>query len=624
MPRLVRVWSCAFAALIAAAPPAAAELAPAAKPVVERYLAAIGGRAAWENIRSQRTVASISAFGLKGTMRSWSERPDRSASEIALGPFKLISGSNGPKAWRSDPSGKANVLDGKDLEDAVANTWFENEQWLTAGEGGGKIAFAGEAKDSLGAYDVLEVTPPKGRARSLHFDKKTGLLAKTVAQNDRQTMIGRSSDWREVNGQKIAFRLVQEVEGMAMNTLTVSVDTVEFNVAIPASRFTLPEASNAPAFLKTPGAATIPVDYRAKHVWLKAAVNGGAPVDFLYDTGASVTVIDSAYAAELGIARQGSMQGQGAGAAGSASFGEIASLKLAGADGDGVEVKGVKVGILDVNSMLGPFFWRRCAGIVGYDVISRFVNEIDYDHGTIRLVDPKGFRYEGKGATLPITISGHVPVVKFKLDGAIEGEGRLDVGSSGSLDLHGPFWKKHDLKAKAGKTLEATGGGFGGTFTNYVARAKKLEVGPYAWSAPIVSFFGAETGALASEDYAGNFGNEVFDRFKLTIDYERREIHLEPGARFDTPFRFGGFGAQLVQRDGKIVVGQVLPGSPAAKAGLAVGDEIVSVNGKPPLELDLTGVEKLTEDAPVGTKIEIGFSRAGRVQKKTLKLADAI
>ena len=41
------------------------------------------------------------------------------------------------------------------------------------------------------------------------------------------------------------------------------------------------------------------------------------------------------------------------------------------------------------------------------------------------------------------------------------------------------------------------------------------------------------TGALASEDYAGNIGNQILERFRCTFDYERRDAL--PGARRALP-----------------------------------------------------------------------------------------
>uniref|UniRef100_A0A832ML04 PDZ domain-containing protein n=1 Tax=Eiseniibacteriota bacterium TaxID=2212470 RepID=A0A832ML04_UNCEI len=610
------------------APPAArAQVAPEAKPVIERYLAAVGGRAAVEAQRAMHVTASISAFGLSGEVESWQQAPDRRASRVTLGPFTLRDGFDGVRPWRVDQSGKLILLDGKDAEDARGSAWFENERWLAPDGGGGRVAFAGAAKDSAGEYDVLEVTPPVGRARKLYFDRATGLLARSESRNDQQTVVVSYSDHREVAGRRMPFRSVQSMSGAQANTVTLEVRDVRVNPDLPAATFAPPSsdaAAGGPRYLKTPGRAVIPFRYLAKHVWIRASVNGGPLEDFLYDTGASVTVIDSAYAARIGLAREGSLQAQGAGSAGSAALARLDALRVEAEDGDGIEMKDLRVAVLDVNSILAPFFWRECAGIIGFDVINRFVNDLDFDAGVLRLLDPAAFRYEGKGAKVPMRLAGHVPVVTFRLDGRWEGEARLDVGSSGNLDLHGPFWRRHGIDRALGRGVEVTGGGFGGTFTNRLVRAKRLEVGPFAIERPLITLSGATAGALASEDYAGNAGNALMQRFRMTLDYERREVWLEPGARFAEPDRFSRAGLQLVRLGGAIKVGQVIPGSAAAKAGIREFDEVRSVNGEPPEALGLAGITELFERGAVGSVVRVEIVRDGKVLKKTLKLADVL
>jgi len=111
-------------------------------------------------------------------------------------------------------------------------------------------------------------------------------------------------------------------------------------------------------------------------VWLRVAVNGAPPADFLFDTGASMTVLDSAYASRLGIATVGHQQGMGAGATGHASFATVDTLRVAAPDGDGVELTDLKVAVIALDHFLVPHFWREVAGVVGFDFIQRFVDEI--------------------------------------------------------------------------------------------------------------------------------------------------------------------------------------------------------------------------------------------------------
>jgi hypothetical protein len=620
--------SSASSATIAAAPrtSSAPALSPSdrAQRVLDRYVEVTGGRAAWEAERNVHTGSHLVAFGLTGTSEGWTERPNRTASETHLGPFTLLEGYDGDVGWRTDPSGTLQKLDGHDLERTRDGAWFDNENFLRADHGGGAAVWVASEKDSAGTFDVLEITPPSGTSRRYAFDVATGLLARVTAREDQQTALSTLSDYRRVGARLVPFVTHTGIVSMPANSITLTIDSVETNVNIQPKRFALPEAAaGSVRWLKQDGVARLPFQYRGRHVWLRASINGAPPADFLFDTGASITILDSAYAAKLGIESSGKMEAMGAGSSGGASFSIIRSLRVAGDDGDGVELADQRVGILSVNSVLAPFFWRDCAGVLGYGFISQFVNEIDFDARLLTLHDPKTFTYDGKGTALAMTLAGTVPVVRMKLDGAIDGDYRLDVGSNSTVDIHGPFVRKHDL-GRGAKTLEVTGAGFGGQFTNQIMRAKRLDLGPYGWDRPIVSLSEATTGALASEDYAGNIGNAILERFKCTFDYDRHVVYLEPGKRIHDEDHFSCAGLLLTKSGDVVQAAQVLKNSPASHAGIEEGDEIVSVDGKPAGSLDPDEVAMLFEQGEDGRKVAIELKRDGKMKKVTLKLKQMI
>lgn len=599
------------------------ERLPDAREAVERHIAAIGGQAAREAVRTTHLWLSLSAFGLTGRTEVWLESPARKATEVSLGPFTLRDGCDGARAWRTDPTGQVVALDGLDLEDAQAGTWFENDRWLAPDYGGGQVTVAGTEQDSIGSYLVLEVAPPVGRSRRVYLDRGTWLIDHYVSKHDQTTVTMQLSDYREVMGRRIAFRSVQRMAGMPANDATVSVDSVRFNEPFPSGRFAPPgERASALRYLVNPGIARLPFEYSARHVWLRASVNGGPPADFLYDTGASLSVLDSAYAAAIGIATEGRIQGEGAGASGTGSFARVGTLRVSGSDGDGVEIEDLKVAVLDLNTILAPYFWRRTAGVIGFDFIVRFVNEIDYDSRTLVLHDPGTFQYRGGGAAIPMTLAGHAPVVKFTLDGEFEGEFRIDVGSGSTVDLHGPFVRRNGLDRELAPGVEIVSGGFGGTFQSRVTRAKSLAVGPYSWKRPLVSLSGAATGAFASEDYAGNAGNQLLERFKCTLDYERRTLYLEPGAKFEKADSFSRSGVQLAKIGAAFLAAQVVPGSPAAKAGIRPGDEVVAIAGRPAGEYTVDGAAELLDRGKPGRKVKLEIARDGKRKNVTIKLRD--
>jgi len=604
--------------------PASADITPEARAIVAHHLEAIGGRAAFDAVRTTHGVGKVEAFGFTGEIELWSERPDRRASRMSLGPLDLRQGSDGAKAWRTDPGGKVMVLDGKDLERAIAGNWFDALRWLEADQGGGSVSVDTDAAAG-GPYDVLLVEAPGGDTRRVWVNRDTGLIDKVVSKDDQRTVTTTPSRYRAFDGLKIATVSTTAVEGMTANDVTVTFDTFEVNTDVSSAPFGVPgDQTDAVQYLKTPEQARLAFDYSGRHLWLRASVNGQPPADFIFDTGASITVIDSAYAASIGLEAQGSLQGQGAGATGSAALGSLQTLRVEGDDGDGVQLADVPIAILSVNAMLEPFFWRPCAGILGFNFIHQFVVEIDYDTKALVLHDPKTFEYAGKGEAIPMKVDGTTPTVEMTIDDRWKGEFRVDAGSSATVDLHGPFVKANGIDAKVKKSVTVVSGGFGGTFTSRLTRMKSLQIGPYSWKRPMVSLSGAETGALASEEYAGNIGNRILERFKCTFDYDRRVLWLEPGARYGAHDGVSRTGLQLVRQGDEVSIAQVIEGSPAAKAGMRNGDLIRSIDGRPAAEWTRAEMETLFEEGKPGRRVAFEFTRDGRTLNATVVLREVI
>jgi hypothetical protein len=633
MRRLAAPMLAALCAAAAFAPGARATAAADAAAVIRRYLEATGGAAAFAAESTGYSHAQVKAFGFDGSFAAWTARPMKRYAVTELGPFKLREGVDGATAWRTDPTtGVIRALADHDLDQALVGAWFELERWAEPGEGGGTVKLVATERDSLDTCAVLEIMPPDLagggrplRPRRLWFSRTSGLLVRMDGRDDQREVTTRLTEWRKAGARLRSFANHTGMVGMPANQLVATFDTVLANVPVAGLAFTLPgEAASDVRWLQEKGRARLPFDYRARHVWLKASVDGGPPQDFLFDTGASVTVLDSSWAAENGVRTAGRMQAAGAGAAGGAAFATLASLRVASAAGDGIEIPNVKVATLDVNPAFEPLLWRRMAGVIGYDVISRFVVTIDYDDSVLVLHDPATWRYTGREKPLPMVMNGTVPALTAVLDGTEEALYRLDVGSSSTVDVHAPFARRHRLGTRMKHTLEVEGVGFGGSFSSEIGRLGSMSLGPYEWDDPIVSLSHATEGAFASEDFAGNIGNRILERFRVTFDYARRHVYLEPGERYGGRDHLTRAGVMLARRGSVVTVEDVLPGSPADRGGLRARDVVLDVDGQPIATWDLPGLQARLDDGPVGERVTFRVRRNGGERNVRVRLAEVI
>jgi len=86
-----------------------------------------------------------------------------------------------------------------------------------------------------------------------------------------------------------------------------------------------------------------------------------------------------------------------------------------------------------------------------------------------------------------------------------------------------------------------------------------------------------------------------------------------------TEGEFGGIGVTVTRRDGLPLIVEVLPDSPADRAGLAVGDLITSVDGKDVNGLELDQLVELIR-GKVGSSVELGLRRPSTGLSFTRKL----
>jgi hypothetical protein len=234
--------------LLASATPA---IAQTADEIVEKHLAAIGGREALGRIRSRVSSGKVTVTtpvgDLAGTVEAFAKAPDKSRTLIKVDVTALGAGIvtndqrfDGASGYIIDTLNGNREITGAQL-DALRNNGFPTA-WLDYKARGHAVALTG--KETLGDRPalVLDVTPKTGPKMRSWVDAETYLIVKTSVTVDVPPLgaveqIMEFGDYRTVDDVKVPF-LVKSIN--SLQTVTGVLTDVKHNVDIDEASFRKP------------------------------------------------------------------------------------------------------------------------------------------------------------------------------------------------------------------------------------------------------------------------------------------------------------------------------------------------------------------------------------------------
>lgn len=588
--------------------------------ILDAYKAASHG-SAWDAVVTAETDYAYVGQGMTGKQHSISDLKDgRFVDADAIGPMNVANGYDGTHAWAKDPSGTVTLQDGGDNRQLAINEAYRRANlWWRADRGGAAIADDGVKTEGGGAYDVLTVSPPGGKPFDAWFDAHSHLLARTVEQQGVQTITVTYSDYAPESGALVAHKMVVN-QGDHKYDQTLTLTAAKFESVQPAAAYAMPKAKTADyAIAGDAKETTFPFQLINNHIYADVTVDGRGPLLFIFDTG-GVNLVTPSLAAQLGLKSEGRMEGNGAGA-GHVDVGltNVDALALGGAT---VNTQVFAVLPLDNLSNVEGFQEK---GMVGFETFRRFVTRIDYGAHTITLIAPSAFDAKDAGAAVPISFNGNTIEIAASYDGK-PGNFTIDTGNRGGLELTTPFVAKNNLRATAGKGVDAvTGWGVGGPTRSFTTRGKELDIGPYKLEKTVVDLSTDTAGDMASSAIAGNIGAGILKRFIITLDYEHSTMYLKPvTVAVDDLDTFDRAGLWINTSDAGFKIIDVTHGTPAEEAGLKAGEEIVGVDGKSAAGLKLYDVRKMLRDEAPGTVVTFTIKSGTGTRDVPVTLRDLI
>jgi len=296
-------------------------------------------------------------------------------------------------------------------------------------------------------------------------------------------------------------------------------------------------------------------------------------LNFILDTGSGGISLDSATCAYYGVKSNFSdtiVTGMGS------------AHKVKFAYNQDLHLPGLTINNLDFHinnyEVLTSVYGEKIDGIIGYSFFRRYLVKINFDSLHIEVFSPGDIKYPKTGTILrPAFTTLPIQNLTIKDKRKIDFNFYFDTGAGLCFLMSEAFAVDSAILLKKRKPIYTQAEGMGGRLQMQLTVIKSLQVGHYKFRNVPTYIFTDDYNVTSYPYVGGLLGNDLLRRFNLIVNYPQREIHLMPNTHFLEPFDYAYTGMATYYLDGNIVVEDIVPGSPADKAGLKVNDILIGV-----------------------------------------------
>ncbi|HEY3402038.1 MAG TPA: aspartyl protease family protein [Ohtaekwangia sp.] len=375
----------------------------------------------------------------------------------------------------------------------------------------------------------------------------------------------------------------------------------------------------------------IPFEVYNNLIVVPVVLNDALPLKFILDTGVRTAILTQKTFTDilnLPYSRKYSIAGVGGKKIVDAYVANNVSLSLPGVVGRGHAMLVLEEDYLELRNYLGT----DVHGILGYELFSRFIIQVDYEKKLLTFMTPDRFRKKRKFQMLPMKIEDTKPYIITPVeleDGTtLNAKLLMDAGASHSLLLD----PQSDSRIKVPQNVVSSviGRGLGGEIFGKIGRIKSVSLGTHTLNNVIANFPDPNSYSdTLKRSFAfrnGSLGGEIMSRFTVVFNFPQEEFYFKKNAAFKKSFHYNLSGMIVKAKGAQLnvfEVTEVRKQSAADRAGVLPGDLILSINGVSYPMLNLNLVNAFFNNRPQ-KKIRMEINRDGQRMKKEFILEDQI
>jgi len=353
---------------------------------------------------------------------------------------------------------------------------------------------------------------------------------------------------------------------------------------------------------------SIPFEMVGSYMVVKVRINDSSPLNLILDSGVRNIIITELLAGDqvtLIYSDVTDLMGLGGGAHLNAFTSNFNTLKIGKLNFEHKTVYVLQEDVFNLTRQTGT----KINGLLGVDFFQDYLVEINYTDRRIRFYDADTFGAPKGYQVIPITFEGKKMFIQLSVldTDSTKKTVKMLVDTGAELNAWFQSFTAGSVQVPA-KTIRGTiGQGLNGIITGFYGSIPQICLGEFCLKNPIVSFPDSisigEIVRTSRRD--GTLGSQILSRFNLFIDYKHGLFYFKPNSNLKKGFYYNVAGievAQIIPFISQTEVMDVWENSPADKAGVLKGDQIMEINGRKTFVMSMQEIKSIFQSS---TKIPL-------------------